>query len=50
MATYTQRPPRLARSLTRVCGLETDGSAEDYQRIGRDHVPFVRVLPEERSA
>lgn len=37
--TYTQRHPRLARSMTRVCGLEIDGSAEDYQRIGRERAP-----------
>ncbi|BBJ46048.1 nitroreductase [Streptomyces antimycoticus] len=50
MATYALRHPRLARGLMRMCGLEGDGSAEDYHRIGRDHIPFVRVLPGERPA
>ncbi|GAA3371682.1 nitroreductase family deazaflavin-dependent oxidoreductase [Streptomyces antimycoticus] len=48
MATYALRHPRLARGLMRMCGLEGDGSAEDYHRIGRDHIPFVRVLPGQR--
>ncbi|MFE0631157.1 nitroreductase family deazaflavin-dependent oxidoreductase [Streptomyces sp. NPDC058864] len=45
MAAYASRHPRLARRLMRLCGLETDGSAEDYYLIGRDHIPFVAVTP-----
>ncbi len=50
LAAYALRHPRLARGLMRMCGLEPDGSAEDYDRIGRAHIPFVRVLPDERPA
>ncbi|MGW4079001.1 nitroreductase family deazaflavin-dependent oxidoreductase [Streptomyces asiaticus] len=50
MAAYALRHPRLARGLMRMCGLKTDGSVEDYHRIGRDHIPFVRVLPAEQGA
>ncbi|MGR3939677.1 nitroreductase family deazaflavin-dependent oxidoreductase [Streptomyces sp. BRA346] len=50
MAAYALRHPRLARGLMRMCGLETDGSAEDYHRIGRTHIPFVRVLPDQPPA
>ncbi|WP_432037905.1 nitroreductase family deazaflavin-dependent oxidoreductase [Streptomyces cucumeris] len=46
MAAYALRHPRLARALVRMCGLEVDGSARDYYRIGLDHIPFVRVLPD----
>ncbi|CDR01897.1 nitroreductase family deazaflavin-dependent oxidoreductase [Streptomyces iranensis] len=49
MAAYALLHPRLARGLMRMCGLKTDGSVEDYHRIGRDHIPFVRVLPDEPS-
>ncbi|QKV96085.1 nitroreductase family deazaflavin-dependent oxidoreductase [Streptomyces sp. NA02950] len=49
MAAYALRHPHLARGLMRMCALKTDGSREDYHRVGRDHIPFVRVLPEERS-
>ncbi|WP_431961974.1 nitroreductase family deazaflavin-dependent oxidoreductase [Actinacidiphila sp. bgisy160] len=45
MAAYASRHPRLARRLMRLCGLETDGSADDYYLIGRDHIPFVAVTP-----
>ncbi|RII17825.1 hypothetical protein DSC45_13055 [Streptomyces sp. YIM 130001] len=45
MAAYATRSPRGARALMRVCGIETDGSPEDYFLIGRDHIPFVEVVP-----
>ncbi|MGG7569288.1 hypothetical protein [Streptomyces sirii] len=45
MATYASRYPRLARKLMRVCGLEVDGTAEDFYLVGRDHIPFVRLTP-----
>ncbi|MGO4750476.1 nitroreductase family deazaflavin-dependent oxidoreductase [Streptomyces sp. 2MCAF27] len=48
MAAYALRHPRLARRLMRVCGLEADGSDQDYDLIGRDHIPFVRVTPAEQ--
>ncbi|MFI1739750.1 hypothetical protein [Streptomyces sioyaensis] len=28
-----------------ICGIETDGSAEDYYLVGRDHIPFVEITP-----
>lgn len=48
MAAYALRHPRAARKLMRLCGLETDGSAGDYYLIGRDHIPFVAVIPQSR--
>ena len=45
MARYALRHPRTARRLMRVCGLDVDGTADDYHLVGRDHVPFVRLVP-----
>jgi deazaflavin-dependent oxidoreductase (nitroreductase family) len=45
MAAYAPRHPRIARRLMAVCGIETDGTPEDYYLVGRDHIPFVEVVP-----
>ncbi|UNO40812.1 nitroreductase family deazaflavin-dependent oxidoreductase [Streptomyces sp. MST-110588] len=45
MAEYAPRHPRTARRLMGVCGIETDGTAEDYYLVGRDHIPFVEITP-----
>jgi deazaflavin-dependent oxidoreductase (nitroreductase family) len=45
MAKYASQHPRIAAKLMRVCGLEVDGTAEDFYLAGRDHVPFVRLTP-----
>ncbi|MEV8524456.1 nitroreductase family deazaflavin-dependent oxidoreductase [Streptomyces sp. NPDC052000] len=45
MAAYAPRHPRTARRLMAVCGIETDGTEDDYYLIGRDHIPFVEVTP-----
>ncbi|MEU5541950.1 hypothetical protein AB0G85_06110 [Streptomyces sioyaensis] len=42
---YAPRHPRTARRLLGVCGIGTNGSAEDYHLIGRDHIPFVEITP-----
>ncbi|WP_419992566.1 nitroreductase family deazaflavin-dependent oxidoreductase [Streptomyces boninensis] len=43
MARYALRHPRTAAKLMRFCGIETDGSQEDYYLVGRDYIPFVAV-------
>ncbi|MBY8889449.1 nitroreductase family deazaflavin-dependent oxidoreductase [Streptomyces sp. PTM05] len=43
MARYAARHPRTARKLMRICGIEVDGTVEDYYLVGRDYVPFVRL-------
>lgn len=45
MASYAPRRPRTARRLMSVCGLEVDGSVEDYEQVGREFVPFVEITP-----
>lgn len=45
MAAYATRHPRIAARLMRLCGLEVDGTAEDFYLVGRDHVPFVKLTP-----
>ena len=45
MAAYAPRHPRAARALMRVCGVEADGSAEDWFAVGHDHIPFVELTP-----
>lgn len=45
MADYAPRHPKAARRLMAICGIETDGSPEDYYLIGRDHIPFVDITP-----
>jgi len=45
MAEYALRHPRTARKLMAFCGLETDGTEQDYYLIGRDHIPFVEITP-----
>ena len=45
MAEYALRHPRTARKLMAFCGLETDGTEQDYHLIGRDHIPFVEITP-----
>ncbi|MFC1407535.1 MULTISPECIES: nitroreductase family deazaflavin-dependent oxidoreductase [Streptacidiphilus] len=49
MAVYAPRHPRTAKRLMAICGIETDGTPEDYYRIGHDHLPFVEVTPEDPS-
>ncbi len=44
MVEYAGRHPRLARRLMRICGVEVDGSPEEYYDIGRDEIPFVRLV------
>jgi deazaflavin-dependent oxidoreductase (nitroreductase family) len=48
MATYARRHPRTARRLMGACGIETDGTAEDYARVGHEFIPFVEVTPVRR--
>ncbi|MFF2848028.1 nitroreductase family deazaflavin-dependent oxidoreductase [Streptomyces sp. NPDC058001] len=48
MAGYAPRHPRTARRLMDVCGIETDGTVEDFYRVGRDLIPFVEVTPVRR--
>ncbi len=50
MAEYAGRHPRLARRLTRMCGIEADGTPEDWFTVGRDDIPFVRLHVEEPDA
>ncbi|WP_030902445.1 nitroreductase family deazaflavin-dependent oxidoreductase [Streptomyces sp. NRRL F-5126] len=50
MAEYAPLHPRTARRLMAVCGIETDGSTEDYYAIGRDHIPFVEITPTPESS
>ncbi len=45
MAKYASQYPRIAARLMRVCGLEVDGTTDDFYLVGRDHVPFVRLTP-----
>ncbi|MFJ9419384.1 MULTISPECIES: nitroreductase family deazaflavin-dependent oxidoreductase [unclassified Streptomyces] len=45
MADYAPRHPRTARRLMGICGIETDGSTDDYYLVGRDHIPFVEITP-----
>lgn len=45
VAAYAPRHPRTARRLMRICGIETDGTVEDYYLIGRDLIPIVEVTP-----
>ncbi|WP_051969486.1 nitroreductase family deazaflavin-dependent oxidoreductase [Kitasatospora azatica] len=45
MAVYALRRPRAARRLMAFCGLEVDGTSQDYFLVGRDHIPFVAVHP-----
>lgn len=49
MAEYAARYPRTARKLMRLCGLDVDGTPEDWFLVGRDDVHFVRltVCPQE---
>ncbi len=49
MAAYAPLHPRTARTLMRICGLTTDGSTEDWYRIGHDHIPFVEITPDPRT-
>jgi deazaflavin-dependent oxidoreductase (nitroreductase family) len=43
MVEYAGRHPRLARRLMRTCGIEVDGSPEEYFDVGRDEIRFVRL-------
>ena len=45
MVDYAHRNPRAAKELTKVCGLTTDSSDEDYATIGREYIPFVALKP-----
>ncbi|NGN68981.1 nitroreductase family deazaflavin-dependent oxidoreductase [Streptomyces sp. A7024] len=45
MARYAGRHPRTAAKLMKLCGVETDGTAQDYFLAGRDYLPFVAVHP-----
>lgn len=47
MLRYAQRHPRLARRLMSFCGIEMDGTPDDYLTVGRELVPFVRITPRE---
>jgi deazaflavin-dependent oxidoreductase (nitroreductase family) len=41
MADYARRHPRAARQLTKILGVEVDGSAARYHEVGTDMIPFV---------
>lgn len=45
MAEYATHRPRTARRLMGICGIETDGTEEDYYLVGRDFIPFVEITP-----
>ncbi|MEU1629161.1 nitroreductase family deazaflavin-dependent oxidoreductase [Streptomyces sp. NPDC020096] len=45
MAQYATQHPRIAAKLMRICGLEVDGTKDDFYLAGRDYVPFVRLTP-----
>ncbi|NEA57146.1 nitroreductase family deazaflavin-dependent oxidoreductase [Streptomyces sp. SID13666] len=45
MAAYAPLHPRTARRLMGWCGIDTDGTADDYYQIGHDHIPFVEITP-----
>lgn len=45
MVEYARRHPRTARRLMRFCGIETDGTENDYRIVGRDLIPFVELAP-----
>jgi len=45
MVEYAAHHPRLARRLMGLCGIRVDGTAADYDRVGRELVPFVELIP-----
>jgi deazaflavin-dependent oxidoreductase (nitroreductase family) len=45
LAAYPPRHPRTARRLMGICGIETDGTEEDYYLVGRHLIPFVELVP-----
>jgi len=45
MVEYAAHHPRLARRLMAICGIRVDGTAADYDRVGRELVPFVELIP-----
>lgn len=44
MADCAQRRPRTAKRLMRMGGLQVDGTTEDYFLVGRDYIPFIRLV------
>lgn len=45
MTEYAAVHPRLARRLMAACGIRVDGTASDYEQVGRDLIPFVDLIP-----
>ena len=45
MTEYAALHPRLARRLMNACGIRVDGTAADYEQVGRELIPFVELVP-----
>ena len=43
MVQYARKYPKAAKNLSKMIGLEVDGSEEGYRAAAREHVPFVRL-------
>ena len=43
MLRYARKHPRAARNLTKLIGLDVDGSEESYRAVAQKHVPFVAL-------
>jgi deazaflavin-dependent oxidoreductase (nitroreductase family) len=45
MVDYARRHPMAAQALSRVLGLEVDGTEAAYRKAGREQLPFVALRP-----
>ncbi len=43
MVKYAHRYPKAAKNLSKMIGLDVNGSEESYRTAAREHVPFVRL-------
>ena len=41
MVRYARKHPKAARNLSKLMGLEVDGTEEGYRRAAQEHIPFV---------
>lgn len=45
MVAYVRRHPTAAQNLSKVIGVDVDGSEADYRRVGAEAIPFVAMRP-----